>query len=41
MVTGPDRLIRRLPLHINDPEFARALVEQFLAIVPGYTEVPT
>ena len=27
---GPDRLIRRLPLHINDPEFARALVEEFL-----------
>jgi uncharacterized protein (UPF0261 family) len=29
--TGPDRLIRRLPLHINDPEFAQALVEEFLS----------
>ena len=35
MATGPDRLIRRLPLHINDPEFARALVEEFLGFEPG------
>ncbi|WP_165244212.1 Tm-1-like ATP-binding domain-containing protein [Paludisphaera soli] len=27
---SPDRTIRRLPLHINDPEFARALVEAFV-----------
>lgn len=27
---GPGRTIRRLPLHINDPAFARALVECYL-----------
>jgi uncharacterized protein (UPF0261 family) len=27
---GPARTIRRLPLHINDPAFARALVEAYL-----------
>jgi len=27
-----DHQIRRLPHHINDPEFARALVEEFLAL---------
>jgi uncharacterized protein (UPF0261 family) len=37
--TGPDRLIRRLPYHINDPEFARALVEEFLALSPAFNEV--
>ncbi len=39
--TGPDRTVRRLPLHINDPEFARALVEEFAAIAartPDRTE---
>jgi len=29
---GPGRSIRRLPLHINDPAFALALVESFLAL---------
>ena len=33
--TGADRLIRRLPLHINDPEFAQALVDAFLALCPA------
>ena len=37
--TGPDRLIRRLPMHINEPEFARALVEEFFAICPVPSEV--
>ncbi len=37
--TGPDRLIRRLPLHINDPEFARALVEEFHCLNAAFTEV--
>jgi uncharacterized protein (UPF0261 family) len=32
---GPGRSIRRLPLHINDPAFALALVESFLALDPG------
>ena len=41
VATGPDRLIRRLPLHINDPEFARALVEEFLALCPAFNEVPS
>ena len=35
VVTGPDRLIRRLPLHINDPEFARELVEEFFTLCPA------
>jgi uncharacterized protein (UPF0261 family) len=38
--TGPDRVIRRLPLHINDFEFARALVEEFLLMSPAFTKVP-
>ena len=29
---APGRSIRRLPLHINDPEFAQALVEAFLSL---------
>jgi uncharacterized protein (UPF0261 family) len=37
--TGPDRLIRRLPFHINDPQFAGALVEEFLSLRPVFTEV--
>jgi uncharacterized protein (UPF0261 family) len=32
VVPAPGRSIRRLPLHINDPEFARALVEEFLSL---------
>jgi uncharacterized protein (UPF0261 family) len=32
VLTGPDRSIRRLPLHINDSAFARALVESFLGL---------
>jgi uncharacterized protein (UPF0261 family) len=39
--SGPDRLIRRLPLHINDPEFAQALVEEFLSLNPPTTGVPS
>jgi uncharacterized protein (UPF0261 family) len=38
---GPGRLIRRLPLHINDPEFSRALVEEFVSLSPAFTEVPS
>ncbi len=30
--TGPGRLIRRMPMHINDPAFARALVESYLEL---------
>jgi uncharacterized protein (UPF0261 family) len=41
VVIGPDRSIRRLPLHINDHEFAQTLVEAFLALSPPSTEVPT
>ncbi len=29
---APGRHVRRLPLHINDPAFARALVEEFLSM---------
>jgi uncharacterized protein (UPF0261 family) len=29
---GPGRTIRRLPLHINDPAFAAALVEEYLRL---------
>src|SRR5262249_14204850 len=32
---APGRSIRRLPLHINDPAFARALVDEFLGAVPA------
>jgi uncharacterized protein (UPF0261 family) len=39
VLTGRERVIRRLPLHINDPEFARELVEAFLARYPAFTEV--
>ena len=38
---GPGRLIRRLPLHINDPEFSRALIEEFLSLSPALTKVPS
>jgi uncharacterized protein (UPF0261 family) len=41
VLTGPDRLIRRLPLHINDPEFAKALIEEFRCLSPAFTEVPS
>jgi uncharacterized protein (UPF0261 family) len=41
VATGPDRLIRRLPLHINDPEFAKALIEEFRCLSPAFTEVPS
>ncbi len=30
---GPDRKLRRLPLHVNDPGFADELVREFLALV--------
>jgi uncharacterized protein (UPF0261 family) len=40
VATGPGRLIRRLPLHINEPLFARELVKEFLAICPATNEVP-
>ena len=39
LVTVPDRLIIRLPLHINDPEFAQALVDAFLALAPPTIKV--
>ena len=29
---SPERQIHRLPLHINDPDFARALVDSFIAL---------
>jgi uncharacterized protein (UPF0261 family) len=32
---GPDRRLVRLPMHINDPEFARAAVEEFLRLWGG------
>ncbi len=32
VLPAPGRSIRRLPLHINDPAFARALVEEFLSL---------
>jgi uncharacterized protein (UPF0261 family) len=38
---GPDRLIRRLPLHINDPEFAQALIEEFWALNLALAKVAT
>jgi uncharacterized protein (UPF0261 family) len=31
---GPLRSIIRLPYHINDPEFAEALVENFMSLLP-------
>jgi uncharacterized protein (UPF0261 family) len=40
VVTGAGRSIRRLPLHINDPEFAQALIEEFRSLYPAFTEVP-
>jgi uncharacterized protein (UPF0261 family) len=39
--TSPDRLIVRLPLHINDPEFAEALVQEFLGLNPVIPKVPS
>jgi uncharacterized protein (UPF0261 family) len=41
VLTSPGRLIRRLPFHINDNEFATALVEEFLCLSPALTEVPS
>jgi uncharacterized protein (UPF0261 family) len=38
---GPDRLIMRLPLHINDPRFAEALVAEFLGLSAPNREVPS
>ena len=32
VLPAPGRSIRRLPLHINDPAFARALVDEFLSL---------
>jgi len=32
VLTSPDRSIRRLPLHINEPAFAQALVDSFLSL---------
>jgi uncharacterized protein (UPF0261 family) len=33
IVPAPQRLIRRLPYHINDPAFAAALVENFISLL--------
>ena len=33
--TGPNRQLIRLPLHINDPAFATALVQQFRTLHAG------
>jgi uncharacterized protein (UPF0261 family) len=38
VVPAPGRSIKRLPLHINDPAFARALVEEFLSLDRGQPE---
>lgn len=32
---SPERQVRRLPYHINDPEFADSLVEAFVEIMPS------
>jgi uncharacterized protein (UPF0261 family) len=38
--TSPNRIVRRLPLHINDPDFASALAQSFLEVSePAQTEV--
>jgi uncharacterized protein (UPF0261 family) len=39
--TGPERSIRRLPLHINDPAFAGALVEEFLSLYRAARPAPS
>lgn len=37
--TTPERTVRRLPYHINDPEFANALIETFRSMwLPSQTE---
>jgi uncharacterized protein (UPF0261 family) len=37
LIPGAQHLIRRLPWHINDPEFAQELVDSFLALAPPTT----
>jgi uncharacterized protein (UPF0261 family) len=41
VLPSPGRSIRRLPLHINDPAFARALVEEFLSLSPSHASRAT
>jgi uncharacterized protein (UPF0261 family) len=41
VLKSPDRSIRRLPFHINDPAFARALVDSFLSLYQGTAKIVT
>jgi uncharacterized protein (UPF0261 family) len=39
VLSAPGRSIRRLPLHINDPDFAQALVDAFLHLHHGASTI--
>ncbi len=41
IIPAPGRSIRRLPHHINDPVFARALVDEFLGLHRAATPAPS
>ncbi len=41
LVRGSGRVIRRLPFHINDAEFAQALVDAFMSLTPTPTSTST